>query len=120
MTPVVAVLHPEDVALEFISVLARHAAHDIHVLLALTDETLVLPGGLPLPERLELLARYVDPGRNTAPLPSRERLAARLGGLRHPEVWTHSPADHRARRARFGRTVVQAAGTATCSAGDSP
>ncbi|MFB4288579.1 hypothetical protein ACBI99_13120 [Nonomuraea sp. ATR24] len=120
MTPVVAVLHSEDVALDFLSVLTRHAADDVHVLIGTQAEHVVLPGGTPLAERLALLAPYVDPGRNTAPLPTPDTVADRLRELPEPQVWTHSPADHRARRARYGRSVVQAAGTAACAVGDNP
>ncbi|WP_049562356.1 hypothetical protein [Nonomuraea sp. SBT364] len=120
MTPVVAVLHAEDIALEFLSVLARHAGDDVHVLAGARAEPVVLPGGRPLAERLDLLAPHVDPGGNTAPLPATETLAARLRDVPEPEVWTHSPADHRSRRARFGRSVVHAAGVAACAVGDNP
>ncbi|MFI6294266.1 hypothetical protein ACIBEJ_21935 [Nonomuraea sp. NPDC050790] len=123
MLPVLAVLHAEDVALEFVSVLTRHADDDVHVLVGVPAAAIVLPGGLPLRERLDLLAPYVEPGRNTAPPPGPEQVSAALGGLpatgSAPVVWTHSPADHRMRRARHGWTVARTAGAAVCSAGDS-
>ncbi|MBB5080364.1 hypothetical protein [Nonomuraea endophytica] len=119
MLPVLAVLHAEDVALEFVSVLARHPDDDVHVLVGTPPAALVLPGGLPLRERLDLLAPYVEPGRNTAAPPAPEQVAAALDALPDPVVWTHSPADHRMRRARHGWTVARTAGAALCSAGDS-
>ncbi|MFI6498511.1 hypothetical protein [Nonomuraea typhae] len=118
MPTVLAVLHAEDVALEFVSVLNRHADEDVRVLVGVPAAELVLPGGLPLHERLELLAPWIEPGRNTADAPQPEWLAEHLPpGTR---VWTHSPADHRMRRGRFGWTVARVAGSVTCAVGDSP
>lgn len=99
MLPVLAVLHAEDVALEFVSVLTRHPDDDVHVLVGVPAAALVLPGGLPLRERLGLLAPYVEPGRNTAAPPTPEQVAEALATLRAPVVWTHSPADHQIGRA---------------------
>ncbi|MER5424815.1 hypothetical protein [Streptosporangium roseum] len=121
MTVVIAVLHAEDVALEFVSVLRRHADRDIRVVVGQSASWVTLPAGLPPRERLELLAPLVEPGGNTAPLPVPEEVAGRLGGP-PAEVWTHSPADHRIRRARFGWTVSRAVPglTVTYSVGDNP
>ncbi|MBB4918215.1 hypothetical protein [Streptosporangium saharense] len=107
MTAVIAVLHAEDVALEFLSVLRRHAEEDVGVVIGRPATRVTLPGGLSLRERLELLAPFVAPGGNTAALPGPEEVAGLLGGA-PGEVWTHSPADHRIRRARFGWTVSKA------------
>ncbi|MER5321173.1 hypothetical protein [Streptosporangium roseum] len=121
MTVVIAVLHAEDVALEFVSVLRRHADRDIRVVVGQSASWVTLPAGLPPRERLELLAPLVEPGGNTAPLPVPEDVAGWLGGP-PAEVWTHSPADHRIRRARFGWTVSRAVPglTVTYSVGDNP
>lgn len=121
MTVVIAVLHAEDVALEFVSVLRRHADRDIRVVVGQSGSWVILPAGLPPGERLELLAPLVEPGGNTAPLPAPEEVTGWLGGP-PAEVWTHSPADHRIRRARFGWTVSRAVPglTVTYSVGDNP
>ncbi|GAA2910897.1 hypothetical protein GCM10010517_77390 [Streptosporangium fragile] len=121
MTAVIAVLHAEDVALEFISVLREHADRDVRVLIGQAGASVNLPGGLSLRERLELLAPAVEPGGNTADLPTPDEVAALLGES-PGEVWTHSPADHRIRRARFGWTVSRAVPSlpVTYSVGDNP
>ncbi|MEV8635013.1 hypothetical protein AB0395_25490 [Streptosporangium sp. NPDC051023] len=121
MTAVIAVLHAEDVALEFVSVLRRHADHDVGVLIGRSGARVTLPGGLPLRERLELLAPFVEPGGNTAALPAPGEVAAWLGDA-PAEVWTHSPADHRIRRAGFGWVVSRAVPTTdvSYSVGDNP
>ncbi|MDP9861259.1 MULTISPECIES: hypothetical protein [Streptosporangium] len=121
MAVVIAVLHAEDVALEFVSVLRRHADRDIRVIVGQSGAGVTLPAGLSPRERLRLLAPLVEPGGNTAALPSPEEVAGWLDGP-PAEVWTHSPADHRIRRARFGWTVSCAVPglTVTYSVGDNP
>ncbi|MGV9772943.1 hypothetical protein [Streptosporangium sp. NPDC003464] len=121
MAVVIAVLHAEDVALEFVSVLRRHADRDIRVIVGQSGAGVTLPAGLSPRERLRLLAPLVEPGGNTAALPSPEEVAGWLDGP-PAEVWTHSPADHRIRRARFGWTVSRAVPglTVTYSVGDNP
>ncbi|MFD0889285.1 hypothetical protein ACFQ08_32525, partial [Streptosporangium algeriense] len=80
MTVVIAVLHAEDVALEFLSVLRRHAEDDVGVVIGRPGTRVTLPGGLSLRERLELLAPFVEPGGNTVALPGPEEVAGLLGG----------------------------------------
>ncbi|GAA3123608.1 hypothetical protein [Streptosporangium carneum] len=119
MAAVIAVLHAEDVVLEFASVLRRHADRDVGVLVGHSGARVTLPGGLSLRERFELLAPLVRAGGNTEALPTPEQVAAWLDGPPE-EVWTHSPADHRIRRARFGWIVSRAvpALAVTYSVGD--
>ncbi|MEU0478653.1 hypothetical protein ABZ260_05615 [Streptosporangium sp. NPDC006013] len=124
MTAVIAVLHAEDIALEFVSVLRDHAGQDVLVVVGQARASVTLPGGLSLRERLELLGPMVDPGGNTADLPAPADVAALLGEA-PGEIWTHSPADHRIRRARFGWIVSRAVSSlslpaVTCSVGDNP
>lgn len=141
MTAVIAVLHAEDVALEFVSVLRDHADEDVLVIVGQARASVTLPAGLSLRERLELLGPLVEPGGNTAELPVPADVAALLGEAPTPapgpgELWTHSPADHRIRRARFGWIVSRAVSpfpgssssspsslslpAVTCSVGDNP
>ncbi|MGJ6960854.1 hypothetical protein ACSDR0_03010 [Streptosporangium sp. G11] len=132
MTAVIVVLHAEDVALEFVSVLRDHADQDVLVVVGQARASVTLPAGLSLRERLELLGPMVEPGGNTAELPVPSDVAALLGEA-PGEIWTHSPADHRIRRARFGWIVSRAVApfspspasspsspTVTCSVGDNP
>ncbi|WP_329425128.1 hypothetical protein OG339_32795 [Streptosporangium sp. NBC_01495] len=138
MTAVIAVLHAEDVALEFVSVLRDHADQDVLVVVGQKRTSVTLPAGLSLRERLELLGPMVEPGGNTAELPVPADVAALLGEA-PGQVWTHSPADHRIRRARFGWIVSRAVSpfspasvsspsspsppslpAVTCSVGDNP
>ncbi|GAA3412814.1 hypothetical protein [Streptosporangium vulgare] len=139
MTAVIAVLHAEDVALEFVSVLRDHADEDVLVIVGQARASVTLPAGLSLRERLELLGPLVEPGGNTAELPVPADVAALLveapASAPGPgELWTHSPADHRIRRARFGWIVSRAVSpfpgsssppslslpAVTCSVGDNP
>ncbi|MFF3438980.1 hypothetical protein [Streptosporangium sp. NPDC002721] len=133
MTAVIAVLHAEDVALEFVSVLRDHADQDVLVVVGQARTGVTLPAGLSLRERLELLGPLVEPGGNTAELPVPAEVAALIGEAPAPgEIWTHSPADHRIRRARFGWIVSRAVSpfpssssslslpAVTCSVGDNP
>ncbi|MEU4403904.1 hypothetical protein AB0F88_05220 [Streptosporangium sp. NPDC023963] len=123
MTAVIAVLHAEDVALEFVSVLRDHADQDVLVVVGQARASVTLPGGLSLRERLELLGPLVEPGGNTAELPVPADVAALLGAAPAPapdEIWTHSPADHRIRRARFGWIVSRAVSPFPGSSASSP
>ncbi|MEU8382811.1 hypothetical protein [Streptosporangium sp. NPDC048865] len=121
MTAVIAVLHAEDVALEFVSVLREHAGRDVLVVVGQSRASVTLPAGLSLRERLELLGPLVEPGDDTADLPVPAEVAALIGEVPAPgEIWTHSPADHRVRRARFGWIVSRAVSPFPASSSASP
>ncbi|WP_326700956.1 nodulation S family protein [Streptomyces sp. NBC_01754] len=129
MIDIVVVLRAEDAVLDFLSVLtpplpgaatAPGEDNATHVLLADFGDHLVLPPGVPLPERLGMLAARVREADEDAASPGPDVLGAqlaRISGGRGVCVWTHSPADNRRSRGRLGHDVAEALDTAETGGG---
>src|SRR5882757_5042121 len=105
MIDVVAVLRPEDVAVDFLSVLDPGRDHEVHLLLADRGVYLRLPAGVPLAGRLAPLAELLrSSGEAAKPFSlgqAAEAIALETGDVA-ATIWTHNPADSRERRARWG------------------
>ncbi|MEV6284043.1 SAM-dependent methyltransferase [Kribbella sp. NPDC051770] len=105
MIDVVAVLRPEDVVVDFLSVLDPARGREVHLLVADRGTYLKLPVGVPLAGRLaplaELLATSADGAKPFSPGAAADAIALETGDV-EATVWTHNPADSRERRGRWG------------------
>jgi hypothetical protein len=105
MTDVVAVLRPEDVVVDFLSVLDPGSGRDVHLVIADRGAYLRLPAGVPLAGRLaplaELLAAGGEGSKTFSPGSAADAIALETSDVA-ATVWTHSPADARRRRGRWG------------------
>ena len=105
MIDVVAVLRPEDVAVEFLSALDPGRGHEVHLLIADRGAYLRLPAGVPLAGRLAPLAELLQTSGQGAkpfsPGQAADAIALETGDVA-ATIWTHNPADSRERRARWG------------------
>jgi hypothetical protein len=111
-TELLVVCHPEDLVLEFLSVLDSPAP--LRAAIAATSTVLDLPP-VGLPRRLALVAGALVP---PAAALTRDGVAALIAGaLTGGPVWTHSPADDRPERADVARWTTRAAQRARCSVG---
>ena len=102
---VVAVLRPEDVVTDFLSVLDPRQGREVHLVIADRGAYLKLPAAVPLAGRLAPLAELLGTtGAGDKPWSS--GAAADAIALETDDVaatvWTHSPADPRERRGRWG------------------
>jgi hypothetical protein len=102
---VVAVLRPEDVVVDFLSVLDPARGREVHLLVADRGTYLKLPVGVPLAGRLaplaELLGTSADGAKPFSPGAAADAIALETGDV-EATVWTHNPADSRERRGRWG------------------
>ncbi|WP_432943014.1 SAM-dependent methyltransferase [Kribbella sp. CA-253562] len=105
MIDVVAVLRPEDVVVDFLSVLDPARGREVHLLVADRGAYLKLPVGVPLAGRLaplaDLLAGSADGAKPYSPGAAADAIALETGDV-EATVWTHNPADRRERRGRWG------------------
>ncbi|MGC4937323.1 hypothetical protein [Kribbella sp. DT2] len=105
MIDVVAVLRPEDVVVDFLSVLDPGRGREVHLLVADRGTYLKLPVGVPLAGRLaplaELLGTSSDSAKPFSPGAAADAIALETGDV-EATVWTHNPADGRERRGRWG------------------
>ncbi|WP_041289599.1 SAM-dependent methyltransferase [Kribbella flavida] len=105
MIDVVAVLRPEDVTLDFLSVLDPARGREVHVLVADRGAYLKLPAATPLAGRLaplaELRGTAADGRKPFSPGAAADLITLETGDV-EATVWTHNPADRRPRRARWG------------------
>ncbi|GAA1554538.1 hypothetical protein GCM10009789_04920 [Kribbella sancticallisti] len=109
MIDVVAVSRPEDVVVDFLSVLDPGQGREVHLVIADHGAYLRLPAGVPLAGRLASLADLLAAGGEGAkpfsPGSAADAIALETGDVA-ATVWTHSPADSRERRARWGLDVA--------------
>ncbi len=105
MIDVVAVLRPEDVVVDFLSVLDPARGREVHLLVADRGTYLKLPVGIPLAGRLaplaELLGASAEGAKPFSPGAAADAIALETGDV-EATVWTHNPADSRERRGRWG------------------
>jgi hypothetical protein len=105
MIDVVAVVRPEDVVVDFLSVLDPGQGREVHLVIADRGAYLRLPAGVPLAGRLAPLAELVAAGSDGAkpfsPGSAADAIALETGDVA-ATIWTHSPADTRAHRSRWG------------------
>lgn len=103
MIDVVAVLRPEDVVVDFLSVL--DPGRELHLVVADRGVYLKMPGGVPLAGRLAALSEILQTGgagaKPFSPGAAADAIALETGDVA-TTVWTHNPADSRAGRRRFG------------------
>jgi hypothetical protein len=104
---VVAVLRPEDVVVDFLSVL--DPGRELHLVVADRGVYLKMPGGVPLAGRLAALSEILRTD-GTGDKPFSPGAAAAAIALETGDVvttvWTHNPADSRERRRRWGFEVA--------------
>jgi hypothetical protein len=113
VTPeLLVVCYPEDLVLEFLSMLDSPVP--LRVVVAATGAVLDLPAK-GLPRRLALVAEALT-AEVTAPTSGSVAALVREE-LRAGSVWTHSPADERLDRAKVAVWTARAAGRARCSVG---
>ncbi|GAA1542793.1 hypothetical protein [Kribbella lupini] len=105
MVDVVAVLRPEDVVVDFLSVLDPARGREVHLLVADRGTYLKLPAGVPLAGRLaplaELLGTSAEGAKPLSPGAAADAIALETGDV-EATVWTHNPADNRESRGRWG------------------
>lgn len=105
MIDVVAVLRPEDVIVDFLSVLDPARGREVHLLVADRGTYLKLPVGVPLAGRLaplaELLGTSSEGAKPFSPGAAADAIALETGDV-EATVWTHNPADSRERRGCWG------------------
>jgi hypothetical protein len=109
-SPAIVVAYPEDVVLEFLSVLAHNPDRNVLVVVASHRRAVVLPPSDDMSARLgavsNLAADTTQEGLNLIS----DRDLASLVKASLPEsciVWTHCPADHRRARAGVAWTVAR-------------
>lgn len=111
MIDVIAVPRPEDVVVDFLSVLDPGSGREVHLVIADRGAYLRLPAGVPLAGRLAPLADLLQSsGEGAKPLSpgsAAEAIALETGDVA-ATVWTHSPADSRERRGRWGLDLAAA------------
>jgi hypothetical protein len=104
---VVAVLRPEDVVVDFLSVL--DPGRDLHLVVADRGVYLKMPGGVPLAGRLAALSEILrTDGTGDKPFSAgaaADAIALETGDVA-ATVWTHNPADARERRRRWGFDIA--------------
>jgi hypothetical protein len=100
---VVAVVRPEDVVADFLSVL--DPGREVHLVVADRGVYLKMPGGVPLAGRLAALSTLLQGDGSGAkpfsPGAAADAIALETGDVA-ATVWTHNPADSRERRRRWG------------------
>jgi hypothetical protein len=113
VTPeLLVVCHPEDLVLEFLSVLDSPVA--LRAAVAGIDTVVDLPP-VGLPRRLALVAGLLEA---PAVEPTQESVRRLTAGVRRSgPVWTHSPADERLDRAKVAAWATFATGQSRCSVG---
>ncbi|MEV8373901.1 SAM-dependent methyltransferase [Kribbella sp. NPDC056861] len=111
MIDVVAVLRPEDVVIDFLSVLDPGSGRETHLVIADRGAYLRLPAGVPLAGRLaplaELLQTSGEGAKPFSPESAADAIALETGDVA-ATVWTHSPADARERRGQWGLDLAAA------------
>lgn len=105
MIDVIAVLRPEDVAADFLSVLDPARGREVHLLIADRGSYLALPAAVPLAGRLarlaDLLQSSAEGAKPFSPEAAADAITLQTGDVA-ATVWTHNPADSRERRGRWG------------------
>ncbi|TWD80155.1 nodulation protein S (NodS) [Kribbella amoyensis] len=105
MIDVIAVLRPEDVVVDFLSVLDPDRGRAAHLLIAGRGAYLELPAGGSLSGRLAAVAEFLhssdDGVKPFSPETAADTITLETGGV-SATVWTHNPADNRERRGRWG------------------
>ncbi|WBQ05898.1 SAM-dependent methyltransferase [Kribbella sp. CA-293567] len=111
MIDVIAVSRPEDVVLDFLSVLDPGSGREVHLVIADRGAYLRLPAGVPLAGRLAPLAGLLqtsgDGAKPFSPGSAADAIALETGDVA-AMVWTHSPADSRERRGQWGYELAAA------------
>lgn len=111
MIDVIAVPRPEDVVVDFLSVLDPGSGREVHLVIADRGAYLRLPAGVPLAGRLaplaDLLQSSGEGDKPFSPGSAAEAIALETGDVA-ATVWTHSPADSRERRSRWGLDLAAA------------
>jgi hypothetical protein len=107
MIDVVAVLRPEDLVVDFLSVL--ESGREVHLVVAERGAYLKMPDGVPLAGRLaavgELLLGASEGDKPFSPGAAADAIALETGDVA-ATVWTHNPADTRERRARWALEIA--------------
>ncbi|GAA3596932.1 hypothetical protein [Kribbella ginsengisoli] len=115
MIDVVAVTRPEDVVVDFLSVLDPGSGREVHLVIADRGAYLKLPAGVPLAGRLaplaDLLQTSGEGAKPFSPGSAADAIALETGDVR-ATVWTHSPADTRSSRGRWALDLASALGRA--------
>ncbi|NEA35948.1 SAM-dependent methyltransferase [Streptomyces sp. SID13031] len=105
MIDVVAVTRPEDVVVDFLSVLDPGSGREVHLVIADRGAYLRLPAGVPLAGRLaplaDLLQTSGEGAKPFSPGSAADAIALETGDVA-ATVWTHSPADTREQRGQWG------------------
>jgi len=111
MIDVIAVPRPEDVVVDFLSVLDPGSGREVHLVIADRGAYLRLPAGVPLAGRLaplaDLLQSSGEGAKAFSPGSAAEAIALETGDVA-ATIWTHSPADSRERRRRWGLDLAAA------------
>jgi hypothetical protein len=111
MIDVVAVTRPEDVVVDFLSVLDPGSGREVHLVIADRGAYLKLPAGVPLAGRLaplaDLLQTSGEGAKPFSPGSAADAIALETGDV-SATVWTHSPADTRERRGRWALDLAAA------------
>jgi hypothetical protein len=111
MIDVVAVTRPEDVVVDFLSVLDPGPGREVHLVIADRGAYLKLPAGVPLAGRLaplaDLLQTSGEGAKPFSPGDAADAIALETGDVA-ATVWTHSPADTRERRGRWALDLAAA------------
>ncbi|MEV6411045.1 SAM-dependent methyltransferase [Kribbella sp. NPDC051718] len=115
MIDVVAVTRPEDVVVDFLSVLDPGSGREVHLVIAGRGAYLKLPAGVPLAGRLaplaDLLQTSGEGAKPFSPGSAAEAIALETGDVA-ATIWTHSPADTRSSRSRWALDLAAAIGRA--------
>lgn len=111
MIDVVAVTRPEDVVVDFLSVLDPGSGREVHLVIADRGAYLRLPAGVPLAGRLaplaDLLQSSGEGAKPFSPGSAADAIALETGDVA-ATIWTHSPADIRAHRGRWALDLAAA------------
>jgi hypothetical protein len=111
MIDVVAVTRPEDVVVDFLSVLDPGSGREVHLVIADRGAYLKLPAGVPLAGRLaplaELLQTSGEGAKSFSPGSAADAIALETGDVA-ATIWTHSPADTRESRGRWALDLAAA------------